>query len=234
MIFGCLLDSLAEKGRALESVRDFGTGQAEPGFGHVHKTDDAVHRHARLIGRPEVFPFLGDSHNERAMCAAGVEEPLAARHHPAVIRVVDDDRILIEAVLLEFIKNLFHAAVHALHGGGVFCIVPADSRKVRMIGVESHLGGPLLVTALAMRPALVAGPDIVDTEEGLPGFARFPSVLLFLVIRPPAVVVLAPADIVIGLTWIRAVIPGRCEQIGVVLNRIVRNVVAAAHRLRTV
>jgi len=235
MVLRLRLRAFAQEDRALERLRNLGARQAQPGFGHVHETHHAIDGHAGLLGRPQMLVLVRDTNDQRAMRPAGIQEPLAARHHAAVVRAVDDNRVLVEAVLLQGIQRLLDVVVHVLHGIGVLGVTLADGGQVGMIGVQLHLVWivPRMV-GIAVGAAFMTAGRVHHGEERLARLALAPPEALLPVQEIPAVTVRPAADVVVRLGPVRRMISRLPQQVGIVLDHVMRNLVPAAHGLRSV
>ena len=122
MVSGFGLGILSQENRPLVRRGNLGTGQGQPGLGHVHERDEPVHRAAGGFSGPEVFEPFRDPDDQRAMRSGIVQEALGAWQHTAMVGIVDDDGVFVAADPFEPGNVLTDPLVH-------------DGDRVRVTGV---------------------------------------------------------------------------------------------------
>ena len=78
MVGGLLFNAFAKKDCPLKRVWNFRAGEAEPGLGHIDKTDKPFDYCAGIFCRIEVLEFFGYTDHERAVNTAGIAKTFAA------------------------------------------------------------------------------------------------------------------------------------------------------------
>ena len=146
------------------------------------------------------------------MHSAGIEKAFASRHHSTVIRIIDDDGVLIESVLLQLGEALGNVPIHPLHGIGILGVVFPDHRKVGMIREKSHFSGIIFqLLCLSMRLAFMTGGCVVNAKEGLTFLTSLPTILNALNLAPlfsqiPSRIIVPSSNVVVGLPGIRGMV----------------------------
>ena len=228
------LRAFPEKYRSLELIGNLRSRETQPSLWHVDKADEPIDDHPGFLSRPQVLPLLRDADHQRAMHAAGVQKSFAAWQHATVVRVVDNDRVVVEPVLLQSRDRVSDLAIHVLHGVRILRVVLADHRQVGVIREQRHVFGTVAsVLDIAMCPAFVTVPDVDDRKKRLTFAARLPAEAL--AAGPvPAILVVASPDVEVRFALVRRVIPSLLQQVGIVRDAIMGNAVSAPHGLRPV
>ena len=132
---------LPGEGVALHPRGRLDAGEAQHRRREVHEADQPVACTAGLVfGRREMLPLLREV-DDHGNLQAGVAGPaLAARHPRAVVGVVEDNRVIREAGVGEFLQVATRVGVHL--GDLVVVLRPVlpHLRRVRMIGGHADLG----------------------------------------------------------------------------------------------
>ena len=213
----------AEEGPALEPRRPRHAGEVEHCGAEINEAHERRGRAGRFaaVRQPRRPPQpCGHVHEERHAEAVLRERPLAVRDALAVVAPEEHDRVVGEAVGLEFGEDLPGRNVE---GRGEFEPLgkgAADRRRVGIVRRHGHVGGlaaglrrkvaPHPLRLVAEQAALVGHVEVEDREERLVGLQPVAPVGLAVRLVPARVE--RGGEVVVGLRVVRAVVARRAER----------------------
>ena len=172
-------EEFAEERVALHPVRRLDAGEAQHGGREIHEAHEAVGFTAGFVfGRMEVLELVRDVNDERDLQSGIVGPAFAARHAGTVVGVVEDNRIICQAIVGELLE--VQAGVGIGFGDNVVVLRPvlARLRRVGVVGGDAHLSGIVeLAVWTHAQFALVTFLRVEHSEERLSGLAVAPMSL---------------------------------------------------------
>ena len=152
-------DALPHERHSIKFLVRLDPCQVEHGRAKVDEAHETVRALTPLV-IDQVFEILRDTHDQRHVQSTFVGVALAARHHPAVIAKVKQERVLEQPVLGELLHDAPNMPINDFHPVKIACLGVANDWSVRKIRLQldiivRRLGGLLHLFEREMQPALM-------------------------------------------------------------------------------
>ena len=133
VIFRFGLGLRAQKDCPLHRVWNFALRDAQPGLGHVHEADQPIDLVSRFGRRPEMPVTFRNPNDQRAVKSIAKKKTLAAWQHAAMVRAVNNYRIVGHSGFFKFLQRVTDFLIHVFDRVMVSSVVASHVGHIWMV-----------------------------------------------------------------------------------------------------